>query len=110
MMAFAQRLDRFQRAHPRAGLPIAVVYKFADDQGNYLAALITYYGFLSLFPLLLLTSTILNFVLDGHPRLQQQVLDSALGQVPIVGAQLSGPHGPSGSGLGVLIGILGTLY
>jgi membrane protein len=42
-----------------------VVYKFADDQGPYLAALITFYGFLSLFPLLLLLVTILGFVLAG---------------------------------------------
>jgi YihY family inner membrane protein len=109
-MAFVERLDRFQRSHPRAGLPIAVIYKFVDDQGNYLAALITYYGFLSIFPLLLLSSTILNFVLEGHPDLQQRVLDSALGQLPIVGTQLADPHGVSGSGVGIAIGILGTLY
>jgi membrane protein len=109
-MGFVERLDRFQRSHPRAGLPIAVVYKFADDQGNYLAALITYYGFLSIFPLLLLSSTILNFVLEGDPELQRQVLDSAVGQLPIVGTQLADPHGMSGSGVGLAIGILGTLY
>jgi membrane protein len=57
-MSIVERLDRFQQSHPRAGVPVAVIYKFADDQGNYLAALITYYGFLSLFPLLLLSSTI----------------------------------------------------
>ena len=47
------------------GFPIAVLYKFLDDQGVYLAALIAYYGFVSLFPLLLLLSTILGFVLSG---------------------------------------------
>ena len=45
-----------------------MVYKFTDDQGPYLAALITYYGFLSLFPLLLLLVTILGFVLQGDPH------------------------------------------
>ncbi len=105
-----ERLDRFQRKHPQAGLPIAVVYKFADDQGPYLAALITYYGFLSLFPLLLLLSTILNFALAGNPELQHRVLNSALGQFPVVGAQLSDPRGVSGSGIGLTVGILGTLY
>jgi YihY family inner membrane protein len=109
-MSVIERLDRFQRSHPRAALPIAVVYKFADDQGNYLAALITYYGFLSLFPLLLLSSTILNFVLEGQPGLQQRLLDSALGQLPIVGTQLADPNGVNGSGIGVAIGVLGTLY
>jgi YihY family inner membrane protein len=109
-MTLVERLDRFQRKHPQAGLPIAVVYKFADDQGTYLAALITYYGFLSLFPLLLLMSTILNFALAGNPSLQHDVLNSALGQFPVVGAQLSDPRGVSGSGIGLAVGILGTLY
>ena len=48
-------------ATPRPGFPIAVVYKYVDDQGGYLAALITYYGFLSLFPLLLLLASLLGF-------------------------------------------------
>jgi YihY family inner membrane protein len=109
-MSFVERLDAYQRKHPRAGLPIAVIYKYVDDQGGYLAALITYYGFLSLFPLLLLLSTILNFVLAGDPALQQRVLNSALGQFPIVGDQLSKAHGVSGSGIGLAVGILGTLY
>ncbi len=109
-MGFVERLDRFQRSHPRAGLPIAVLYKFADDQGNYLAALITYYGFLSIFPLLLLSSTILSFVLQGDAGLQREVLHSALGQLPVVGTQLADPRGLSGSGTGLAIGILGTLY
>ncbi|MDQ2749437.1 MAG: YihY/virulence factor BrkB family protein [Actinomycetota bacterium] len=109
-MTVVERLDRFQRRHPQAGLPIAVIYKFADDQGTYLAALITYYGFLSLFPLLLLMSTILNFALAGNAAMQHDVLNSALGQFPVVGAQLSDPRGVSGSGIGLAVGILGTLY
>lgn len=109
-MTLIERLDRFQRSHKRAGRPIAVIYKFADDQGNYLAALIAFYGFLSLFPLLLLASTILNFVLHGHPKLQQELFDSALGQLPIVGRQLADPNGVSGNGVVLVFGILGTLY
>jgi membrane protein len=109
-MSLVERLDRFQRAHPRAGVPIAVVYKFFDDQGNYLAALIAYYGFLSLFPLLLLLSTILNFVLAGNADLQHQVFNSALGQFPVVGRSLTSEKGVSGSGVGLAIGVLGTIY
>jgi YihY family inner membrane protein len=86
------------------------VYKYIEDRGGYLSALITYYGFLSLFPLLLLLSTILNFVLAGDTHLQQRVLNSALGQFPIVGNQLRDPHGVSGSGAGLAVGIVGTLY
>jgi membrane protein len=53
-------VDAYQRRHRWLGFSLAVIYKFGDDQGLYLAALITYYGFLSLFPLLLLLVTILG--------------------------------------------------
>lgn len=105
------RFDDFQRRHGWLGLPIAVIYKFVDDQGGYLAALITYYGFLSLFPLLLLGVSALGFVLHSHPHLQQSIVQSALGQFPVVGKQLrSGVHGFNGSGIGLVIGIVGTIY
>ena len=109
-MSLVARIDNYQRKHRRAGFPIAIVYKFVDDQGTYLAALITYYGVVSLFPLLLLLSTILNFVLEGDPHLQQEVLNSALGQFPVVSDQLADPNGVSGNGLGLVIGVVGTLY
>ncbi|SOC46710.1 inner membrane protein YhjD [Blastococcus aggregatus] len=104
------RLDRLQRRHRAAGFPIAVVYKYVDDSGPFLAALITYYAFVSLFPLLLLSSTILGTVLAGNPELQERLLDSALSQLPVVGDQLGEPQGLSGGTLGVVIGILGALY
>ena len=109
-MSLVERIDRFQRRHPHAGLPIAIVYKYADDQGNYLSALITYYAFVSIVPLLLLSSTILGFVLHGNPDLQQLLLETALGQFPVVGTQLAHEHSISGSGLGLAVGFLGTLY
>ncbi|HET6815990.1 MAG TPA: YihY/virulence factor BrkB family protein [Mycobacteriales bacterium] len=104
-------LDNFQRRHRWLGLPIAVVYKYVDDQGSYLAALITYYGFLSLFPLLLLAATILGFVLNGDSALQQKLLGSALRQFPIIGKQLTtNIHGYRGSGAGLVIGLLVAIY
>ena len=109
-MALVDRLDRLQRRHPAAGFPIAVVYKYVDDTGPFLSALITYYAFVSLFPLLLLSSTILGAVLDGNPELQERLIDSALSQLPVVGEQLGEPQGLSGGTWGVVIGILGALY
>jgi YihY family inner membrane protein len=104
-------LDRFQRRHPGAGLPLAVVYKFADDQGNVLAALITYYAFVSLFPLLLLLVTVLGYALHGNEHLQLQVLNSALSQFPVIGDQLRTNIDPlHGRVLGLVVGILGSVY
>jgi len=83
-----QRVDDVQRRHRWMGLPLAVLWKFLDDEGTYLAALITYYGFVSLFPLLLLAVTVLGFVLQGDPAAQQAVLNSALRNFPVVGDQI----------------------
>jgi uncharacterized BrkB/YihY/UPF0761 family membrane protein len=104
------RLDRFQRKHPWAGFPLAVAYKYFDDFGAYLAALLTYYGFVSLFPMLLLLSTILGFVLSGDPRLQHEVLTSALHQFPVIGGDLARPRHLGGGPVGLIVGIAGCLY
>lgn len=109
-MSAAGRLDRVQRKHPVLGFPLAVIYKFVDDQGGYLAALIAYYAFVSLFPLLLLASTILGIVLAGNPELQQQILDSALSQIPIIGSDVGEPDKIGGGTLGLVVGVLGSLY
>lgn len=103
-------LDRLQRRSRVAGFLIAVVYKYVDDQGSYLAALITYYAFVSLFPALLLLTTVLGVVLVGRPDLQDQILQSAVAQFPVIGAQLGQPQGLSGGTVGVVVGIAGALY
>lgn len=103
-------LDRLQRRNRGVGLVVAVVYKYVDDQGGYLAALITYYAFVSLFPLLLLLTTGLGVLLRGRPDLQAQVLHSTLSQFPVIGSQLHEPEGLSGGTVAVLVGILGALY
>src|SRR3984957_14336632 len=110
-MGVISRADAYQRRHRWAGLPVAVVYKFFDDQGSYLAAQITYYGIVSLFPLLLLLTTFLGYGLHGSVHFQRQVLDSALAQFPVVGDQIArNIHSFHGSVPGLVIGIFGCLY
>jgi len=104
------RLDAFQRRHPGLGFPIAVVYKYADDQGNYLAALMTYYAFIGTFPLLLISSSVLGFVLQNDPTLQEQVLSSALSNFPVIGDQLGRPEGLEGSTGAIVVGLSLSLY
>lgn len=109
-MAFSDRLDGFQQRHRWAGFPLAVVYKFIDDEGSYLAALLTYYAFLSLFPLLLLLAAVLGIVLRNNPELQQQLLNSALTQFPLIKDQVRAPSAMRGSGLGLTLTLLTALY
>ncbi|OJF11409.1 YhjD/YihY/BrkB family envelope integrity protein [Couchioplanes caeruleus] len=62
------RLDRLQQRRAVLGFPYAVIRKYADDGGGREAALITYYGFLSIFPALLLAETVLTRALPRHPE------------------------------------------
>jgi membrane protein len=103
-------IDRAQRRFPPLGVPIAVFYKFYDDQGNYFVAALTYYAFVAIFPLLLLASSVLGFVLQGNEALQQDVLNSALGQFPIIGEELGRPDGLQGSTAGIVVGFLVALF
>lgn len=66
--------DRLQRRHGVLGFPYAVVKKYGDDEGGRQAALITYYGFLSIFPLLLLGVAVLSRVLADHPDLRLRLI------------------------------------
>ena len=110
-MSAVGRLDRYQRRHSRLGLPIAVIYKFVDDRGSHMAALITYYSFVSLFPLLLLLYSILGFVLQSHPGVRADIEHSVLTNFPVIGPQLSKSIASfQGSGVALVIGVLGTLY
>ncbi|MGW4809648.1 YihY/virulence factor BrkB family protein [Kitasatospora sp. NPDC004272] len=104
-------VDRTQQRNRPLAVVVGVVKKYGDDRGGLLAALITYYGFVSLIPLLLLLSTVLGFVLHGHPDAQQAVVDSALADFPIIGDQLrENVHSVQGSGLALVIGVAGLLY
>jgi membrane protein len=111
LMGVSRRFDAFQRRHRWAALPLAVIYKFLDDQGTYLAALLTYYGLVSLFPLLLLGVTGLGYVLHDDPAAQQAVLSSALRNVPVIGDQIrDNVHTLSGSVAGLVVGVVLAVY
>ena len=104
-------VDRFQQRHQPLAVAFAVVKKFGDDRGSALAALFAYYGFLGLFPLLLLLVTILGVVLRHNPSLQARVLHSALSEFPIIGDQLGqNIHSLEGRGAGLIFGGVGLVW
>jgi YihY family inner membrane protein len=110
----AQRLlhaaDRLQQGHAWLAVPVAVGKKFGDDQAGNLAALVAYYGFVAIFPLLLVFVTVLDLVLKNNATLKQHLLNSALGQFPVIGTQLkSNVHSLNETGVALAIGLIGTL-
>lgn len=85
--------------------------KFLDDRGANLAALIAFYAFFSVFPLLLALVSVLGFVLDDDPALREDIVDSTLAQLPVLGSQVAGAAEPlTGSGIALAVGILGALW
>jgi membrane protein len=105
------RLDGWQRRHAAAAFPLAVMRKFMDDRASSLAALIAYYAFFSLFPLLLVFVSVLGFVLQDDPSLQEDVVDSALARIPVVGRQLEDQIEPlTGSSAALAVGLVGALW
>jgi membrane protein len=101
--------DRIQQRRSWTAVPIAVIKKFGDDQAGSLAALVAYYAFFSLFPLLLVFVTVLGFVLQGDPSARRAVEDSALGQFPIIGTQLHKIGGLHGHVTALVIGLITSL-
>ncbi|HEY2053274.1 MAG TPA: YihY/virulence factor BrkB family protein [Solirubrobacterales bacterium] len=103
-----RRFDQFQQTKPALALPLGIVKKFGEDEGGSMVSLIAYRAFFSLFPLLLLMTTILGYVLAGNEELRQEVVNGTLSQFPIIGNQLKGGE-LRGSGVALAIGIVGSL-
>jgi membrane protein len=103
-----RRFDAFQQRHPVLAVPLGIVKKFGDDEGGSMVSLIAYRAFFSLFPLLLLMTTILGYVLAGNEELHKEVVNSTLSQFPIIGNQLKGGS-LKGSGVALAVGIVGSV-
>jgi membrane protein len=102
-------LDDVQRRHGTIGFPYAVLRKYFDDEGPKLAALLTYYGFLSLFPLLLVVVVVLTEVLASQPSLQEELIDQLVGPRLKPDIEQALAQLPS-SGLPLVVGIFGLLF
>lgn len=107
----AKKLDAWQQRQLPTAFVFAVVKKYGEDNGGYQAALLTYYGFLSLFPLLLVLVTMLRLWFRNDPAVQASVSTSVGHFFPLLGTQLQTQiHGMRSAGVGLIIGILITIY
>ncbi|HEX4834518.1 MAG TPA: YihY/virulence factor BrkB family protein [Trebonia sp.] len=105
--------DDAQQRRPWSAVPVAVWRKFQDDQAGLLAALITHYAFLAIFPLLLIFATVLDMTVKSHPELHNDLLNSALAQYPVIGNEIDTNlgmlHGGGPAlGFGIAILLFGT--
>lgn len=110
-MELVDRLDAWQQRHRVPAFVIGVVKKYGDDRGGQLAALMTYYGFLAMFPLLLVFVTVLGYVAHDNPSVRRDLLDTALADFPVVGQELRRNVGAlGGNGIGLTVGLLALLW
>lgn len=102
-------VDGLQRRHGWLAFPFAVVKKYGDDSGGREAALITYYGFLSLFPTLLIAVATVSRILVNDAQLRAELVDAIVPldlQDQVDQALQAMPQ----SGLPFLFGIVGLLF
>ena len=108
---FTRRLNLYQQKNHLLAFSYAVIKKYGEDGAGHQAALLTYYGFLALFPLLLVATTLTSAFLGRYPQLEATVIKSITSYFPILGNQLAiHIHGLGGSGFALFVGILFTLY
>ncbi len=105
------KLDRSQQKHKILGFPYAAIKKYGEDDAGYLAALIAYYGFMSLFPLLIVATATIQIVAQNDPGLRDQFLTNATSYFPALGQNLADSiQTPSRTGLALFVGLLITFY
>jgi membrane protein len=102
------RADALQQRHVWLAFPVAVLRKASDDQVGSLAALMAYFGFLAIVPLLLVFAATLGFILASDPSLKAQVLQTAEGSLPSLAGYIS--HAIRGSNTALGVGSAGALW
>lgn len=75
---------------PVLGTALRVQDRYEADAGNQLAAAMGFFGFLSLFPVLLLALSVAGFVLADDPGRQAQIVSTIESAIPGLGAAAGG--------------------
>jgi YihY family inner membrane protein len=107
-----RRLDAAQRRVPPAAFIFGVLKKFGDDNGGVLVTNLAFTAFLSLFPLLLVLTTILGLVASADPAIRTDVINAVSGQIPLIGRTLTENVDQlrRSSVIGLIVGLVALLW
>lgn len=106
-----RHIDRFQRRHPAFGFPYAIIKKYGDDEAGYQGALLTYYGFLSLFPLLIVGTSVIDLLTRHNPAVRDKLLNAISSYLPAIGQSVQESiHNSSKTGIALILSLLITLW
>jgi membrane protein len=95
----------------KADLAVQAIEGFRKHRSGRNGAVIAHYGFLSVFPLLLVFTTVLGYVLEGHSKLRDDIIDSALSQLPLVGQQIANdPSKLQGNAVVLIVALVASMW
>jgi len=106
-----QDIDAFQRRHIITAFVYAVIKKYSQDNCGYQSVIITYYGFLSLFPLLVVFTSLTKLLLKNSSSLREKIINNTVHYFPIVGNQIQNSiRSPKETGVALIISLIIMLY
>src|ERR1700704_4974932 len=107
-----RKVDATQQRFTPPAFVFGVIKKYGDDNGGVLASNLAYSAFVSVFPLLLILTTLLGLVASVNPSVRSSVLDAVAGQVPLIGKTLTGnvQQLQRSSIIGLIIGFAGLIW
>lgn len=108
---FKFNINKLQQKFLLTSFSIAVFKKYSDDNAGKHAALITYFSFMSLFPLLIVFMTTVDLLSSNDPTLRAQLIHAVTTYFPGLGQQIaSNVHGLHRNGIYLVVGLLLILY
>ncbi len=108
---FLKSFNRYQKKHRFLGFPLAVFKRYSEDNAGNQAALLTYFGFVSLFPLLMILFTVLNLLTNHNTGIEYRVIDGVVSYFPVSAQEIfNNIHSYHKTGIDLFIGLLITLY
>lgn len=106
-----QRLNQLQLKHKPLGFLLAVQKKYSDDNGGYQSALVTYYGFLSLLPLLVVAISVAQLTIFRGTGLKSRIPETLNSYFPLLGTQLAkNVHAERGASIALVVSLVITFY
>jgi YihY family inner membrane protein len=107
-----RKLDHAQQRFSPVGFVVGVIKKFGDDNGGVLVTNLAFTAFLSLFPLLLVLTTVLGLVASWEPSFRTDVINAVSGQIPLIGRTLTEnvEQLRRSSVIGLIVGLVALLW
>jgi membrane protein len=107
----SRRVTELRRRYASVDVALETIDGWQRHLTGRNAAVLTYYGFLSIFPLLLVASTILGIVLEHDAELRRKIVNTAIAQIPVIGRDIVENPGALGGGVwGLVVGLVVALW